>query len=66
MTVFLIIRQFIRITELEIVLGNWQMPATYLTYFVPITPSISMFLIFCGKHNRILGSFAINLYTGMK
>ena len=43
MTVFLIIREFIRITELEIVLGNWQMPATYLTYFVPITPSISMF-----------------------
>ena len=32
MTVFLIIREFIRITELEIVLGNWQMPATYLTY----------------------------------
>ena len=43
MTVFLIIREFIRITELEIVLGNWQMPATYLTYFVPITLSISMF-----------------------
>ena len=43
MTVFLIIREFIRITELEIVLFNWQMPATYLTYFVPITPSISMF-----------------------